>query len=97
MSAIGDPPPVDSGAHWQEFVFAIDGKRFDPARIDQRKKLGAVEEWTIRNTYQRDDHMFHISVGLQILEGKHLLRSTRRAIVLLDTDGLIELARLDQR
>lgn len=38
-----------------------------------------------------------VSVGLQILEGKRLLRSTRRAIVLLDTDGLIELARLDRR
>lgn len=60
MSAIGDPPQVDPGRHWQEFVFAIDGKRFDPTRIDQRVKLGAVEEWTIRNTHERDDHVFHI-------------------------------------
>ncbi|MGD9883425.1 MAG: helix-turn-helix domain-containing protein [Reyranella sp.] len=38
-----------------------------------------------------------VSVGLQILEGKRLLRSTRRAIVLLDTDGLIDLAGLDRK
>ena len=38
----------------------IDGKSFDPARIDQRVRLGAVEEWTIRSTDMRDDHVFHI-------------------------------------
>ncbi len=38
----------------------MDGKIFDPSRIDQRVKLGAVEEWTIRNTHDHDDHMFHI-------------------------------------
>lgn len=38
-----------------------------------------------------------VTVGLQILEGKRLLRSTRRAIVLLDLAGLAELARLDRQ
>jgi FtsP/CotA-like multicopper oxidase with cupredoxin domain len=38
----------------------IDGKTFDPSRIDQRVRLGAVEEWTIRSTDMRDDHTFHI-------------------------------------
>jgi FtsP/CotA-like multicopper oxidase with cupredoxin domain len=33
---------------------------FDPTRIDQRVRLGAVEEWTIRNTHPHDDQMFHI-------------------------------------
>lgn len=37
-----------------------------------------------------------ITVGLQILEGRRLLRSTRRAIVLLDLNGLAALARLDR-
>jgi len=38
-----------------------------------------------------------VSVGLQILEGKRLIRSTRRAIDLLDMDGLAALARLGDR
>jgi FtsP/CotA-like multicopper oxidase with cupredoxin domain len=29
-------------------VFYIDGKTFDPNRIDTRVRLGAIEEWTIR-------------------------------------------------
>jgi FtsP/CotA-like multicopper oxidase with cupredoxin domain len=29
-------------------------------RIDQRVKLGSVEEWTIVNTQNHDDHVFHI-------------------------------------
>jgi len=40
--------------------FFIDDKKFDPNRIDQRVKLGAVEEWTIVNTHEHDDHVFHI-------------------------------------
>jgi FtsP/CotA-like multicopper oxidase with cupredoxin domain len=53
-------PEVDAAGHWQEFAFFIDGKKFDPHRIDQRVKLGAVEEWTIVNTHEHDDHIFHI-------------------------------------
>jgi len=34
-----------------------------------------------------------ITTGLQMLEGKHLIRSTRRAIVVLDPAGLAEMAR----
>ena len=60
FSGAGDPPGNDPGAHWQEFTTLIDGKTFDPTRIDQRVKLGAVEEWTIRNIHQHDDHVFHI-------------------------------------
>ena len=40
-------------------TFYIDGKTFDPDRIDIRIPLGAVEEWTIQN--QADElHNFHI-------------------------------------
>jgi FtsP/CotA-like multicopper oxidase with cupredoxin domain len=49
-----------SAAHWQEYSFQIDGKTFNPTRIDQRVKLGAVEEWTIKNINPMDDHIFHI-------------------------------------
>jgi FtsP/CotA-like multicopper oxidase with cupredoxin domain len=58
LSAIGDPPGNRPGALWREFRFMIDGKSFDPGRIDQRVKLGAVEEWTIVNSDGRDT--FHI-------------------------------------
>lgn len=34
-----------------------------------------------------------VTTGLQTLEGRHLIRSTRRAIVVLDTAGLAEVAR----
>lgn len=60
FSGAGDPPGNDPGAHWQEFTTLIDGKTFDPSRIDQRVKLGAVEEWTISNIHGHDDHVFHI-------------------------------------
>ena len=63
LSTYGDPPENNPGALWQEFRFMIDGKTFDPSRIDQRVRLGAVEEWTIRNEDQRDDHAFHIHVN----------------------------------
>jgi FtsP/CotA-like multicopper oxidase with cupredoxin domain len=53
-------PEADAAGHWQEFGFFIDGKKFDPGRIDQRVRLGAVEEWTIDNTHEHDDHVFHI-------------------------------------
>jgi FtsP/CotA-like multicopper oxidase with cupredoxin domain len=47
----------------------IDGKTFDPSRIDQRVRLGAVEEWTIRSTDMRDDHVFHIHTNpFQVIE-----------------------------
>jgi suppressor of ftsI len=42
--------------------FFIDGRQFDPDRVDQRVKLGAVEEWTIRNI-SRERHPFHIHVN----------------------------------
>jgi FtsP/CotA-like multicopper oxidase with cupredoxin domain len=62
-------PENDAAGHWQEFTFTVDGKIFDPSRIDQRVRLGAVEEWTIRNTHEHDDHMFHIHTNpFQVIE-----------------------------
>src|SRR5437899_3338967 len=40
-------------------TFFIDGRTFDPGRTDTRVKLGAVEEWTIRNE-SGELHDFHI-------------------------------------
>jgi FtsP/CotA-like multicopper oxidase with cupredoxin domain len=41
--------------------FTFDGQEFDPARTDQEVRLGAVEEWTIRNDSPMD-HPFHLHV-----------------------------------
>ncbi|MEA2705950.1 MAG: hypothetical protein QOH22_738 [Gemmatimonadaceae bacterium] len=40
----------------------IDGKQFDANRTDTRVTLGAIEEWTVRNTSD-ELHTFHIHQG----------------------------------
>ncbi|MGD1835149.1 MAG: multicopper oxidase family protein [Nitrososphaeraceae archaeon] len=40
----------------------INGKVFDPNRIDQKVKLGDLEEWTIKNI-DDEQHTFHIHVN----------------------------------
>jgi FtsP/CotA-like multicopper oxidase with cupredoxin domain len=40
----------------------INNKTFDHNRIDQRVKLGAVEQWRLINT-DEDEHPFHIHVN----------------------------------
>jgi FtsP/CotA-like multicopper oxidase with cupredoxin domain len=48
--------------------FTIDGKRFDPDRVDQQVPIGTVEEWTITNTSPMD-HPLHLHVWpMQIVE-----------------------------
>lgn len=48
--------------------YYINGRLFDPARIDTRVPLGNVEEWTIRNASD-DKHAFHIhQVSFQVME-----------------------------
>ena len=41
--------------------FTIDGLVFDPSRVDQQVRAGAVEEWEIRNTTPME-HPFHLHV-----------------------------------
>jgi len=54
---------------WRTFRFTVDGKTFDPSRVDQRVRLGAVEEWTIINDQPQDpeDHVFHIHTNDMLL------------------------------
>ena len=59
------PEAPDSG-HWREYHFMIDDKRFDPNRVDQRVRLGAVEERTIVNAHGYD-HVFHIHTNDMLL------------------------------
>ena len=49
-------------------AFTIDGKPFDPTRIDTVVQGGAVEEWTLTNTSPMD-HPVHLHVWpMQIIE-----------------------------
>lgn len=54
---------------WRTFRFTVDGKTFDPDRVDQRVRLGGVEEWTIINDQPDDpeDHVFHIHTNDMLL------------------------------
>ena len=48
--------------------FTIDGKEFDPDRVDQAVRVSTVEEWTINNTSPMD-HPLHLHVWpMQIIE-----------------------------
>lgn len=42
--------------------YFINGKQFDPNRVDIRSKLNTVEEWTIRNDSD-EEHSFHVHVN----------------------------------
>jgi FtsP/CotA-like multicopper oxidase with cupredoxin domain len=56
-------PEVDAAGHWREFAFTVDGQLFDADRVDQRVALNAVEEWTITNEDEHNDHVFHIHIN----------------------------------
>ncbi|MEV4582302.1 multicopper oxidase domain-containing protein [Nonomuraea jabiensis] len=42
--------------------FFINGKLFDPDRIDVRAKLNTTEEWRVRNL-ANEEHTFHVHVN----------------------------------
>src|SRR5467141_6504 len=53
-------------------TFFVDGRTFDPNRIDTRVTLGAIEEWTIRNE-SGELHDFHIhQTHFQVTEVNHV-------------------------
>jgi FtsP/CotA-like multicopper oxidase with cupredoxin domain len=83
-------PEADAAGHWQEFGFFIDGKKFNPSRIDHRVKLGSVEEWTIENTHTHDDHVFHIHTNpflVTHLNGKPLATPQWRDTAIVERKG----------
>lgn len=43
-------------------AFFVDGRLFDPNRIDVRARLNTTEEWTVRNDSD-EEHTFHIHVN----------------------------------
>ncbi len=57
-----------SGMGGSGMAFTIDGRDFDPARVDQYVAAGTIEEWTIVNTSSMD-HPFHLHVWpMQVIE-----------------------------
>jgi FtsP/CotA-like multicopper oxidase with cupredoxin domain len=56
-------PEVDAAGHWREFAFIVDDQLFDHNRVDQQVALDAVEEWTVTNLDEHNDHVFHIHVN----------------------------------
>ena len=84
-------PEGPGGATYQEFVFLIDGRRFDPNRVDQKIPLGAVEEWTVGNDHH-DDHVFHIHTNpFQVtrINGEPLSEPVWRDTVIIPRDGSV--------
>ncbi|GAA1495181.1 multicopper oxidase family protein [Paeniglutamicibacter kerguelensis] len=58
--------------------FTINGKSFDPARVDTTVSAGGVEEWTLRNTSLMD-HPVHLHVWpMQVIEQAGLPVATPR-------------------
>jgi FtsP/CotA-like multicopper oxidase with cupredoxin domain len=43
-------------------TFSINGRLFDPNRIDVRARLNTTEEWTVRNI-SAEEHTFHVHVN----------------------------------
>lgn len=59
---------MGSGMGMGGMTFGFDAQAFDPSRIDQRLRLGTVEEWTIGNDTPMD-HPFHLHVWpVQVIE-----------------------------
>ncbi|RCV57959.1 multicopper oxidase family protein [Marinitenerispora sediminis] len=42
--------------------FFVNGREFDPERVDIRVRLGTTEEWTVRNDSD-EEHAFHIHIN----------------------------------
>ena len=72
--------------------FTIDGKAFDPARVDQAVRVGTVEEWTLRNASPMD-HPIHLHVWpMQLVEtnGQPAQEATRQDVVNVPAQGNVK-------
>ena len=82
-------PEVPAAATYQEFAFLIDGRRFDPDRVDQTIRLGAVEEWTVVND-DTSDHVFHIHTNpfqVMAVNGEPVSETLWRDTVIVPREG----------
>ena len=86
-----DEPEFPPAANYQEFRFLICGRTFDPNRVDQRIRLGTVEEWTVVNE-DDSDHVFHIHTNpfqLVAINGEPLATRDWRDTVLVPRKGSV--------
>jgi FtsP/CotA-like multicopper oxidase with cupredoxin domain len=82
-------PEVPAAATYQEFADLIDGRRFDPERVDQSIRLGAVEEWTVVND-DTSDHVFHIHTNpfqVMAINGEPVSETLWRDTVIVPRNG----------
>ncbi|MCA1671551.1 MAG: multicopper oxidase family protein, partial [Actinobacteria bacterium] len=73
--------------------FTIDGRTFDPQRVDQTALLGTTEEWLISNTTPME-HSFHLHVWpFQVIEDSigTPRQGTLQDVVLLPAHGWVRL------
>jgi FtsP/CotA-like multicopper oxidase with cupredoxin domain len=86
-----EEPESPASANYQEFTFLICGRRFDPNRVDQSVKLGAVEEWLVVNE-DESDHVFHIHTNpfeVVAVNGEPLARRDWRDTVVVPRKGSV--------
>jgi FtsP/CotA-like multicopper oxidase with cupredoxin domain len=86
-----DQPEFPPAANYQEFRYLVCGRMFDPNRVDQRIKLGAVEEWTVVNEHG-DDHVFHIHTNpfqMVAINGEKLAERDWRDTVVVPRNGSV--------
>ena len=84
-------PEVPAAATYQEFADLIDGRRFDPDRVDQIIHLGAVEEWTVVNE-DTSDHVFHIHTNpfqVMAVNGELVSETLWRDTVIVPREGSV--------
>jgi FtsP/CotA-like multicopper oxidase with cupredoxin domain len=89
LSAI--EPEVPAAGNYQEFRFLVCGKTFDPNRVDQRIKLGTVEEWTVVNEHN-NDHVFHIHTNpfqMVAINGEKVAERDWRDTVIVPRNGSV--------
>jgi FtsP/CotA-like multicopper oxidase with cupredoxin domain len=91
LTLSAEQPEFPPAANYQEFVFLVCGRRFDPDRVDQRIPLGAVEEWTVVNE-QDSDHVFHIHTNpfqMVAINGQPLVQRDWRDTVVVPRNGSV--------
>jgi len=84
-------PESPASANYQEFSYLICGRRFDPDRVDQQVRLGAVEEWLVVNEHD-NDHIFHIHTNpfeVTAVNGQKLAETVWRDTVLVPRNGSV--------
>jgi suppressor of ftsI len=73
--------------------FFINGRQFDPNRVDERVRLGDTEQWTIVNT-SRELHPFHIHVDdfqLMAVNGRRVHAPSLQDTVPLPVGGRVRI------